>query len=76
MVLLLVGRGEEAVDLRSLHSTGGRVDKVDKEEVEEEAEEEAEEKVEEEVEEETLLPCWAVKCNILYILYRGIGLHA
>ena len=68
MVSLLVGRGEEAVDLRNLRSTRGRVDKVNKEEVEEEAEEE--------VEEEALLPCRGVKCNVLCILYRGICLHA
>ena len=68
MVSLLVRRGEEAVDLRSLRGTRGRVDKVDKEEVEEEVEEEAEE--------EALLPYRGVKCNILCILYRGICLYA
>ena len=62
MVLSLVRRGEEVVNLRDLRGTKGRVDKINKEEVEEEAVEE--------VEEEALLPCWGVKYNILCILYR------
>ena len=65
----MVRRGEE-VNLRDLRGTEGRVDEVDKEEVEEEVEEEAEKEVEEEVEKEALLPYWGVKYNILYILYR------
>ena len=65
MVLSSVGRGEE-VNPQDLRGTKGRVDKVNKEEVEKEAEEEAEE----EVEEEALLPYRGVKYNILCILYR------
>jgi len=41
LVLSLVEREEEAVNLRGLYGIKGRVDKVDKEEVEEEIEEEA-----------------------------------
>ena len=48
LVLLLVRRGEEVVNLQNLCGTRGRVDKVNKEEVEE--------KVEEVVEEGALLP--------------------
>jgi hypothetical protein len=58
LVSLSVRRGEEAVNPQGLRGTEGRVDKVDKEEVEEE------------IEEEALLPCWGVKCNVLCILYR------
>jgi len=54
----LVGRGEEAVNLRGLRGTEGRVDEVNKKEAEEE------------VEEEALLPCRGIKCNILCIVYR------
>ena len=62
MVLLLVRRGEEVVNLWDLRGTKGHVDEINKEEVEKETKEE--------VEEETLLPYQGVKCNILYILYR------
>jgi len=58
----LVRKGEEVVNPQDLRGTKGRVDEVNKEEVEEEAEKKSEE--------EALLPYWGVKCNILYILYR------
>jgi len=57
---LSVRRREEAVNSRGLRSTKGRVNKVNKEEVEEEVEKEvekeAEEEVEKEAEKEALLP--------------------
>jgi len=58
----LVRRGEEVVNLQGLYGIKGRVDKVNKEEVEKEVKKEAEE--------EALLPYRGVKCNILYIVYR------
>ena len=48
MVLLLIRKGEEAVNLGDLRGTKGCIDKVNKEK--------AEKEVEEEVEEEVLLP--------------------
>ena len=66
--MLLVRRREEVVNLQSLCGTKGCVDEVDKEEVEEE--------VEEKIKEKALLLCQGVKCNVFYILYRGICLHA
>jgi len=59
---LLIERGEEAVNLRTLRGAKGVKWYVDCEL--------NKEKVKKEVEEEALLPGWYVKCNVYCILYR------